>query len=65
MLARASFVAVLLSLGIYGFGWLATATPFFQSRQRVRCILLRAILALASVVLTVTILALVITVERH
>jgi hypothetical protein len=65
MLARAFFVALLLACGLYGIGWLATSTPFFKSRERVRRILLRAFLALASIGLTVTILALAITVERH
>jgi hypothetical protein len=65
MLARALIAAVVLACGLYGFGWLATTTPFFENRQRVRRILQRAILALASIAVTVTILAALITVERH
>lgn len=65
MFARAALVALLMASGLYGVGWLITTTPYFKDRGRRRRIFLRTTLVLASIVLTVTLLALVITVERH
>jgi heme/copper-type cytochrome/quinol oxidase subunit 2 len=65
MLARAVLFAALLASTLYGIGWVATTTPYFKDRQRKRRIFLRATLVLASIVLTVTTLAVIVTVERH
>jgi hypothetical protein len=65
MLARAYLMVALLSFGLYGVLWLASSTPYFKDRARVRRILRRSFLITVSVAVTVATLATIITVERH
>lgn len=64
MIFRAVFLALLLMALIYGLLWLATCTPFFSDKARVRRIMRRTFLTAASACLTVLAMAFLITVDH-
>ncbi|WKZ86283.1 hypothetical protein N5B55_04855 [Ralstonia pickettii] len=64
MILRAVFLALLLMALIYGVLWLATCTPFFKDKARIRRIIRRTFLTAASACLTVLAMAFLISVDH-